>query len=326
MNYLVLQQLGAIGMIALSVCLNCRMLVFIVINGASNTMGPMLGVLLGERDLQGIRFLLRKTFRFIFTAGLGILLLLECAPELVLLLYGITAEQERTLGIYALRVFVLAIPLMGFTCVLAQYYQIIREMRLAMLLGCVEGFLGVVPTAYLLSGVFGTDGLWWGFLCAELLGLAVIFIGSRAAARRSQGERQGVFLLQQPGEDQPIYEVTARSSTLDAVQVSQDIICRMRQAGIEERIANLLGMTAEEMLIEMKQPKQRECDVDIFVRRTGGRLVMSFRDNGAACNYLQLEKAPEEGAVSASLDLLRKLAEELRYDYVLGFNCMTVVI
>lgn len=325
MNNLVLQQFGAMGMVALAVCLNCRMLIFIVINGASNSMGPILGMLLGERDRQGVRFLLRRTFRFILAAGTGIFLLLECAPEIILTLYGITDVQAAALGVRALRIFVLAIPLMGITTVMTQYYQIIRELPLAVVLGCTEGFLGVVPVAYLLTSSFGRDTLWLSFLVAEILALLVLFLGSKYIAHRAQGRKKGIFLLQETEADRTVYEATARNVVLDAVQVSQAIIESMRQSGIEEKQCGMIGVAVEEMLMEMKLQNARNCDVDLIVRQSGEHIVLAFRDNGAACNYLEAGQAEDKMAVSG-IALLKRIATEVRYDYVMGFNCMRVVI
>ena len=72
--------------------------------------------------------------------------------------------------------------------------------------------------------------------------------------------------------------------------------------------------------------KNKECDVDIIVRKSGGKVVMAFRDNGAACDYLKTDQSPEEGMALSGIGLLKRMADEVKYDYVMGFNCMRVVI
>ena len=53
---------------------------------------------------------------------------------------------------------------------------------------------------------------------------------------------------------------------------------------------------------------------------------MAFRDNGAACDYLKTDPSPEEGMALSGIGLLKRMADEVKYDYVMGFNCMRVVI
>lgn len=327
LNDMVLVSFGAVGMIALSLCMNCRSLIGIIINGVLDTLGPILGMLLGERDLQGIRFLLKRTWRFVFLAGFGILVLLEVMPEIILTIYGVTAGSERVMSVHALRLFALSIPLSGFTVVIAEYYQVIGELKLAIFVSFVEGILGIVLTVYFLLACLGPDAIWGAFALSELLTVLVIFAGSHYCARHSQGKKKGVFLLQQTDEAaQTIYEVTARSIALDAVQVSADIIKTAKQSGIEDKICGFLGMAVEEVLMELKEQNKKECDVDIMVRSFDAQMVMAFRDNGIACNYLKDAALPEKELAVSNLGLLARMAAEVKYDYVMGFNCMRVVI
>ena len=85
-------------------------------------------------------------------------------------------------------------------------------------------------------------------------------------------------------------------------------------------------MAVEEVLMELKKQNKEECDVDIMVRGFDEQMVMAFRDNGIACNYLKDEASSEEEIAVSNLGLLMRMAAEVKYDYVMGFNCMRVVI
>lgn len=181
-NHIVLAEAGKSGMVAFSVCLSCLSFVSMFISGAAQAMTPIVGVLYGENDHLGVRFVIRRAFITLMIASLAATLLLELAPAQILELFGVRHAADMAEGIPAIRIFSLSLIGTSTTFLSMYYYMTIGRTKLSTAISIVQG-ASVVPFALLLSHLMGVAGVWAAFSLAEvttILMIAAVYFRLRA--------------------------------------------------------------------------------------------------------------------------------------------------
>ena len=84
LNFLIQSTGGVEAMAAYSICMSSQVLISMFITGAAQTMILIIGVCLGEKDYDGIRFAFKRALGVLAVSGVIIMLLICAAPEFVM--------------------------------------------------------------------------------------------------------------------------------------------------------------------------------------------------------------------------------------------------
>lgn len=328
-NNLVLSVAGKAGMVAFSVCISCLSLASMFIAGASQTMMPIVGVLSGEGDYAGIRFVFRRAFTILFSSSLVLVLVLELFPGGLLRIFGVTGEENLAVGMNAVRLFAPSLLGTAFTFLMLYYTQTMRRQNVAVAITVIQGFAVVVPAAWLLSQVLGLTGIWLSFSAAEAAALLAVFVMARHVSARSGGEVKGLLMLPEAGESGTVLDVTIRNSIREAVQLSETVTRFCRDNGMEESRALRVGLAVEEMAVNTAKhggnaPGTSHIDIAVSVGRDETRV--SFRDDGNPFDPLDYGAPDAEGPAFTGIAVIRKMAERMEYTYALGFNNIVIAV
>jgi Na+-driven multidrug efflux pump len=172
-NHIVLAVAGKSGMVAFSVCLSCLSFVSMFISGAAQAMTPIVGVLYGEKDYLGVRFVVRRAFITLMIASITATLLLEAAPAQILELFGVRHGADIAEGIRAIRIFSLSLVGTSITFLSMYYYMTTGRTKISTAISIVQG-ASVVPIALGLSRFLGVSGVWAAFSLAEIATILMI--------------------------------------------------------------------------------------------------------------------------------------------------------
>ncbi|MBM6614331.1 MATE family efflux transporter [Desemzia sp. RIT804] len=99
-------------------------------------------------------------------------LVIQLFPEFVVMLFN----QEPAvveLGVPAIRIWVLAFPMIGVQIVWANYFQAIGEVRLASFLNLMRQVIVLIPLILLFSNLFGLYGIYVAVPTADLFAFAI---------------------------------------------------------------------------------------------------------------------------------------------------------
>ncbi|MFL2134406.1 MATE family efflux transporter [Desemzia sp. FAM 24101] len=99
-------------------------------------------------------------------------LAIQIFPEFVVMMFN----QEPAvveLGVPAIRIWVLAFPLVGIQIVWANYFQAIGEVRLASFLNLMRQIIVLIPLILLFSNLFGLYGVYFAVPTADLLAFGI---------------------------------------------------------------------------------------------------------------------------------------------------------
>lgn len=337
LNRIVLAVAGQGGMEIFAVCNYAISFVSIFVSGAAEAMMPLLGMLFGARDARGMRIVFRRALLFVLVACGVSVAAMELVPELILAAFSITDESRLVVGVAGLRVFGLSLFVMGANLILMYYLQTVRRKSLAVAITVLRGFALVVPVAWLLSLHIGIAGVWWAFVIAEAGTLAVAAAACLIVARRSRGAFSGILLIEKPDSRAAVFDVSLRATEDDAVGVSEEVIAFGRANGLDDTMANTVGLMVEEAVVniaEANAPGDRArrtpgevpdpVGVDVLVRIDPPEIRIAVRDGGVTLDALA---PPRDGADDFSgIRVMRAMAERVEYARTLGLNDTLVLL
>jgi Na+-driven multidrug efflux pump len=107
--------------------------------------------------------------------GFGFILF-QTMPQVFLSLFVAEGENPETLlaiGVPALRIITVSWLLAAICIVSASVFQALGHGVLSLVVSLVRQLGVLLPTAFLLSRLFGLDMVWWAFPCAEVAGVTM---------------------------------------------------------------------------------------------------------------------------------------------------------
>ncbi len=314
---------GTVGMEIFTVCNYLLCFVSMFNSGSAETMIPLLGMLYGERNWQGIRFILRQTLRIVLVAAGVCILLSLLFPQLILALFNVSGSQQVLLGVPALRLYALGLAIMGVSFLLMYYYQTIRHRNISLMISVLRGFALIVSFAFLFSLWFGLLGVFLAFVVAELSTLFICLMVCRVYAARSKGRYQGVLLQEQEPQLLGEYSEEILAKPEDIVAASERFIQYARKMGLQETQCIFLGLAVEEaglyILSQNQEAGAGSLDMDFLLKIYEEHLLLRIKDNGTNLVPLPSEP-PQQPAPYGSLYTLRKISEKVNHQQLMGLN------
>ncbi len=324
LNQIVLGATGADGMAVFSVCNFTLTFISMFITGGSDTMTPIVGLLYGERDYKGIDIVLRKTFVFVTASCAVIMMFILLFPNLLLQLFSITSPERLAMGIPAVRIFSLCFVFMGICYVTLSYLQATKQKAISVITTFLRGLIITVPLAYVLSGLFGLNGVSLTFVLSEALTAVITFLICFIVSRVKSDKYSGVLLHERQTECSALFDASLKPEAEQAAGISDSIIAFCNDNGIAGKTADYAGVLAEETVehirnfnLDKKQPK-----IDLICRITDEEVILSVRDNGEAFDAATVD----DGEEFTNLKVINSLADDVDYSRALGLNNMLIKI
>ena len=185
-NSIILSLEGNTGVAAYGVIANLSLVVVSVYTGIAQGIQPLLSRYFGLSDRKGSARTLQYalilmaafsgivyTVIFVFASPIAGIFNSEGNP----LLQQIAAE--------GLRLYFTAIPFAGFNIILSIFFTSSERPRPASAVSLLRGFIVIIPMAFLLSALFGLNGVWCAFPATEMIVAAaalLFFLLSRKKA------------------------------------------------------------------------------------------------------------------------------------------------
>lgn len=324
LNQIVLGATGADGMAVFSVCNFTLTFISMFITGGSDTMTPIVGLLYGERDYKGIDIVLRKTFVFVTASCAVIMAVILLFPNLLLQLFSITSPNRLAMGIPAVRIFSLCFVFMGICYVTLSYLQATKQKAISVITTFLRGLIITVPLAYVLSGLFGLNGVSLTFVLSEALTAVITFLICFIVSRVKSDKYSGILLHERQTECSALFDASLKPEAEQAAGISDSIIAFCNDNGITGKTADYAGVLAEETVehirnhnLDKKQPK-----IDLICRITDEEVILSVRDNGEAFDAATVD----DGEEFTNLKVINSLADDVDYSRALGLNNMLIKI
>ncbi|MBO7119126.1 MAG: hypothetical protein J6W03_02250 [Bacteroidaceae bacterium] len=177
-NTIVLGTLGRTGIFAFAVCMNLLQVYNLFLSGTCQTLQSLGAIQVGQGNVEGIRLVIRKAFRFITAAMIVTCLLVWIWPTGIVRLFGATDAAFVSEGIHALRIFALSFMPFCYIYVLMIVYKLYHHHRMALFISFALS-LTVIPVLWVMSRT-APQWLWYSYLIAYLIEAALIWLLHKA--------------------------------------------------------------------------------------------------------------------------------------------------
>ena len=316
MNHIVLSGFGDMGSQVIAVCNNALFYAMMFADGATAAMASVCGTLFGEKDFKGVKSVLQRALLVAGGFCVGVFLLLELFPVEFGLFYNVSHPDAQAMLSWCMRIFALYIPFLAPLYVVRSFYQATKHTNAATAISILEGAAVTVPVLFALS-FLNRDLIWLGNCLGAVISLAVVLGFMQKKAR---GEGMDSFLMISRDSSGRSHEFSVSASEESAEMASGETIAFIRECGVSKRIANALGVSSEELCVNIsryaKVPAKEQ--IDVFIRIMEDRVLLKVRDSGIPFN--PTEFVGDTGERITGLALIRAMGCEISYDRIIGFN------
>jgi len=146
---------GALG-IVFSIA-NFLVMAMVAINMASQ---PIIGFNFGAKDYGRVKKTVRLGIIYASIIAVVSTLIVELFPEPLVRLFNTDDPVLFDLAVNGMRIFALALPVVGFQIVAANFFQSIGKAKLATFLSLLRQIILLAPLLMFLPRYFGLDGVW----------------------------------------------------------------------------------------------------------------------------------------------------------------------
>lgn len=320
-NHVVVTLAGTIGITVFSACFQTVSIISIFIGGVLNAMIPIVAILFGQRDYNGIRLLMKNILKMEIILSIVLFIFFEAFPRIVFAVYNINAPEELEFGIPALRIFSFMYLFRQTVLMFIYYLQTIGRKIYAVILSLIDGFAGIIVLTLLFYKPFGVDGHMLAYPVCSLLMVVGIVLTNLLIIKKSSGNVSGMFLLPKSTPDEGL-DFTLKADPKEISLHSEKLMEYLCRNGIEKGKATIVAVACEELCIYTSENSNHKSEIDALIRISDENICMNFRSIGPAFSPLSISN-PEQ---YSNIDILNKIAKEVRYDYVIGMNQMQVLI
>ncbi len=320
-NAIILSFTGVMGGKIASVSFSLNSLAFILVEGASMTLLPILGALYGEKDANGQRITLR--YGMIVTVALSVFVLIvsELFPVQLAALYGLNDAATADIFAVTFRIFSINIPILAVIYVMRTFFQATKQRGLANLLVMLDGVLTIVPLMYWFAH-YDIYWLWMSFPVSKAVTVLITLI-AMVISKKIQNKKN---ILGIEEEDGVMYDFSIKNDIPEAIRASEEAMKFCKEQNVPENTVNAIGVPVEELCHNIATYSKTSGNgaVDVCVRVMPDKVNVRLRDDGA--EFDPTDYIDNSGKRITGLELVRMLSSSINYNRVLGFNVTNVAV
>ena len=340
-NHIILGGFGALALSAYSVTNSINSLALAIISGASGAIIPFIGVFSTEKDIGSIKQLLRIAIRESMLLILIFVLFCLLFPELLSLLFGMKSPEETAWSVPAIRIFCLSFPLAMINNILISFHIANERTKIANAATLARSLIFVVLLAFLLSGVYGIQGVWHSFWLTEVLTLFLLGIMHICCAVGKPNvsfitlidesvEREGKYISFSVKNEQEAIAESAEKITVFCEKNNLDPQKTFAiSLSLEEMLTSISSHSlGEDPLLQMNVRVLIQKDIVILRIRNGGRFFnpiayFQSKDNPNAESDLERMDQLED---SLGIGMVLSIAKKVDFQRTFGINNLTILI
>jgi putative MATE family efflux protein len=156
----------------LGVYFKLQSFVFMPIFGLASGSLPIMAYNYGARNKKRLVDTLKAALLFATVIMFAGMIIFQLMPDKLMLLFN-ASQHMSSIGIPALRIISSCFVLAGFGIMLSNFYQALGKGIYSLVISVCRQILVILPAAYILSQLFGLEGVWWAYPMSEGTGFAI---------------------------------------------------------------------------------------------------------------------------------------------------------
>ena len=301
----ILSTFGEDGGIIKGTCAFAFSVTNVLITSVQGSLRPLMGLMIGSKDHDGTRMLLRQGLAFVTIFVSIIVVIIELFPGMFYHFHGVNDIPSG--GELSLQLNAISFLFVGFNTIFRLYYSNRKDTRFSSTL-TVVGHAAIPLIAFILTRFLPGPFLWLANLIAELIILAVNMKRYTYWLEKDIAEQD---------KDEKTFYLTVTPD--NAVEASQMIRGFAKENGYPADIAYNVGLCLEEMVAYIEASQDgAEIDTQIIIRFSHDAAHLIIIDNGRC---ITLDDDPKSQAIiTNNYALIKRLAKSAQHQYVLNLN------
>ena len=318
-NSIILSSLGTEGIFAWAVCFQLFVIQQMVLSGIATSIYSIGGLLIGEKDIMGLRILTNKVMKYICLSLLVITLFVMITPESIGRLFTSDPIQSEGMFYSALRIYALLLIPYAIAVVYRILYQILGYWTLSVVtsiaqMGCMVLFVGLLAW-------IKPEWLWWGFPVSGLFLLGIYLVVTLVIHHKNPDAE--VMTLIPKTDDGQSLNFSVKYNNDDVQQALENILSFLESCNIESSTSFQINLCCEELMYNIvtyavnKDADKHLFDVHIICRKD--TVSVLIKDDGKPFNPILKSVSFNEDGDGLGLALVNTMAD-MKYKFMYNQN------
>ena len=318
-NSIILSHLGADGIFAWAVCFQLFVIQQMVLGGIATAIYSIGGLLIGEKDIVGLRLLTNKVMKYVCLSLLAFTLFVLITPESIGWLFASKQIQSEGMLYSALRIYALLLIPYAIAVVYRILYQILGYWSLSVVMSIVQ--MGSMILFVGLLAWVRPDWLWWGFPISGLF-LLVVYLVVTLVIHHKNPDAEVMTLIPQ-AEDGQSLNFSVRYQNEDVQQALENISVFLESCDIEPATSFQINLCCEELMYNIvtyavnKDTDKHLFDVHIVCHKE--TVSVLIKDDGKPFNPILKTVSFNEDGDGLGLALVNTMAD-IKYKFMYNQN------
>ena len=318
-NNIILSNLGTDGIFAWAICFQLFIILQMVLSGIATSIYSIGGLLIGEKDIVGLRLLTNKVMKYICLSLLVLTLFVLITPESIGWLFASKNIQSEDMFHNALRIYALLLIPYAIAVVYRILYQILGYWLLSVVMSIVQ-MGGMILFVGLLAWI-RPEWLWWGFPVSGLVLLAVYWVATCVIHHRNP-DAQVMTLLPQAADAQSL-NFSVKYQNEDVQQALENISTFLESCDIEPATSFQINLCCEELMYNIvtyavnKDADKHLFDVHVICHKE--TVSVLIKDDGKPFNPILKTVSFNEDGDGLGLALVNTMAD-IKYKFMYNQN------
>ena len=318
-NSIILSNLGSEGIFAWAVCFQLFVIQQMVLGGIATSIYSIGGLLIGEKDIVGLRLLTNKVMKYVCLSLLVFTLFVLITPESIGWLFASSNIQSEGMLHSALRIYVLLLIPYAIAVVYRILYQILGYWSLSVVLSIVQ--MGSMIIFVGLLAWVRPEWLWWGFPVSGLFLLVIYFVVTWVIHHKNPDVE--IMTLIPQGEDGQSLNFSVKYQNEDVQQALENISAFLETCDIEPATSFQINLCCEELMYNIvtyavnKDVDKHLFDVHIVCHKDTVNVLI--KDDGKPFNPILKTVSFNEDGDGLGLALVNTMAD-IKYKFMYNQN------
>jgi len=319
-NSIILRYLGTDGVFAWAVCFQLFVIQQMVLGGIGTAIYSIGGLLVGERDVVGLRILARLVLKYVCLVLLAVTLLVLFAPQAVGWLFLPSSHPVPPEGFYsALRIYSLLLVPYAAAVIYRFLYQILGYWTLSVAMSVVQ--MAAMVLLVWLFACLRPEWLWWGFPASALL-IILTHVVTTVIVRRRHPDVEMMTLIPWASNYRSL-NFSVRYRNEDVQHALDTIVGFLESCDISSATVFQINLCCEELMYNIvtyavnKDSDKHMFDIHIVDRDDAVSVLI--KDDGKPFNPILTSVSFSADGGGLGLALVNTLAD-IKYRYMYDQN------
>lgn len=167
---------GDLAVGVMGILMSVGMFIVMSIVAVNMAAQPIWGFNYGAKNFERVKQTLLICMKVATLIGIGAFVLVELFPASIVKLFNSNNAELLLIGTKGIRIFMAALPVVGFQVIVGSYYQSIGKAGIAALLSMLRQVIVLVPILIILPSFYGLTGVWLSMPIADTVSALVVSV------------------------------------------------------------------------------------------------------------------------------------------------------